>query len=101
MEMNPLSWVLGLGTLWIITRYYWLRLIFSAALLVATGVFALAVPLYLAGVSLAGGRWIIASVQLFFGVCLTAMWLVPAAAAWRWLRWQRTHSTVWQRWDST
>lgn len=88
------------GTLWLILRYYWLRLIACAVMFTVWTGFAIAAPLYLAGKAAREGELFQAALTLFVSIFLVVPWFIGASAARGWIKEQRKYDRLWQPWDA-
>lgn len=93
--MSPLEQVVGSGLLlvglYIIARFYWLRVVSCAALLTLWALFAVVGPLYLAYGHLADGRLLGAVFTLAISVPLAGLWYIGFDAARKWVVGQKRY----------
>jgi hypothetical protein len=88
------------GATWLITKYYWLRVVFCGLALVIWFSFSIGVPVFLGFRSFADEQMIMGALQIAFCVPLGFFWLIGAHTAWKWYKWQSKYVGFWQPWNS-
>lgn len=88
-EAGPFGLVLFGLTIWLVFRYFWLRVIAVAAGLGLWFMGAIGAPLYLALKSLQDGELFIAILQLAAGVLMGTFWYIGYDGARNWLKLNR------------
>jgi uncharacterized membrane protein len=87
--MSPQQEIVGSGLLliglYVITRFYWLRVVSCAVLLTIWGIITLAVPIYLAYDDINDGRLFGAIFTLAVCVPMTGCWYIGFKAAHKWV----------------
>ena len=91
---------IGALLLWVILKFYWLRVIACTLLLIVWGAFAIIAPLGLAFSSFAQGNLFVGGMQIAIVGFMGAFWSIGARAAHSWVRQQQKYELFWQPWNA-
>jgi hypothetical protein len=94
---------LGLSALvlWVVFKFYWLRVVSCIVLLLAWGSFAIGGPILVAVMKIGEGSLVQALVTLILGVFLGGFWFVAAHAAHKWYSFEKKHGGgFWKPWNT-
>lgn len=101
MGMEFLSWVVFIGLIWFIVRFYWARVAVGGIMLVVWGGMVVAVPIYFVSVRLHAGEYAIAAVTLLISLIPAAAW---GSAVYFMACWYRRQTLAcggfWKPWNS-
>lgn len=88
--MSPVQQIAGTGLLilvvYVVARFYWLRVVGCAASLAIWALFAVVAPLYLAYDAVTDNRLLRAAFTLAISTPMTALWYLGFDAARTWVR---------------
>jgi thiol:disulfide interchange protein len=100
-ELDILTLIVAAFLVWVVFKYYWLRILFCLTLLFAWGAFAIGAPVALGFHQYQQGSPVAAVVTILMGCFLGAFWLVGAYGAYQWCKTQKAaKGGIWQPWNS-